>query len=154
MRALICWTLADCVDGICWWIHALLAARFAAAVWRERGLPGDLEMIVENFPEKRGFVNSLIDAGNEGRPRFEYSSWWFCGGISSVGDHSSSGLAFRWSFSGFCPWIHIRSMRDLTSPAPVPNKLKQAENAATNCINPFDVVRPPFMQVRPASVPF
>jgi MFS family permease len=63
------WSLATAAVG---WIEhfpALLAARFVLGVGESVAYPACSRVIVENFPEeRRGFANSLVDAGSKAGP--------------------------------------------------------------------------------------
>jgi len=136
------WTLATALTGFVGGFTALLAARLLLGLGESVAYPAISRLIVENFPEeKRGFVNSLIDAGTKVGPALSI----LVGGLL-VDQFGWRSLFIGLGVGGvfwLLPWIHYVPSR---SRPPRSEQAEQAENAATTDQS-IDVVRPPFMQV-------
>jgi MFS family permease len=138
------WTLATALTGFVGGFTALLAARLLLGLGESAAYPAISRLIVENFPEeKRGFVNSLIDAGTKVGPALSIL----------VGGLLVDRFGWRPLFIGLgvggvfwlLPWIlYVPSRSD-------PSRSDQIRSDQTDDATKMDafngMVRPPFMQV-------
>ncbi|QDV27542.1 MFS transporter [Aureliella helgolandensis] len=134
----VVWTVATALTGLTTGFYMLLAARLLLGVGESAAYPAISRLVVENFPEeRRGLVNSLIDAGTKIGPALSI----LVGGLL-VSEYGWRPLFIALGLGGMVwliPWIRYVPSRSRNLPG--------ATTAPTENASPSARHQPPISQV-------